>query len=340
VADDEQPVRRPTIHDVARHAGVSKSLVSLVLQDSPKVSEASRQSVLDAVAALSYQPNGLARGLVGRRSGIIGVVASDLHNPFFVDLLDGVLESADEAGLRTLLGTGRRQPERERELFESLVGLPVDGVLLLSPMIDVAALERLSRRTPMVVTGRSDITVSSIATVADDDVAGAVLAVEHLTVLGHRRIAHITGGDAPGAPERVRGFRHAMTVAGLKQSMRIVPGEFTDEGGYQAMRRLLAEGTRPSAVFAANDYAALGALNAIEEAGLNVPEDISLMGYDNSSVAALRHISLTSVDQPRVEMGRLAVQVLNERMGGAVQSADHIVLAPKLVVRATTAPAS
>jgi DNA-binding LacI/PurR family transcriptional regulator len=338
VATNGEPRRRPTIHDVARHAGVSKSLVSLVLQGSPKVSEARRQSVLDAMAALDYQPNRLAQGLVARHSGIIGVIASDLHNPFFADILDAVLELTDAAGLRTLLGSGRRQPDQEHELVESLVALPVEGVLLLSPVIDSAALERLSRRTPMVVTGRSDMTVASIDTVTDDNVTGARLAVEHLTALGHRRIAHITGGDAPAAPERERGFRQAMTAAGLERHMKIVPGDTTDEGGYRAMRHLLNARSRPTAVFAANDYAALGALDAIEAAGLHVSGDISLVGYDNSSIGAFRHISLTSVDQPHTEMGRLAARVLLERINGRSGPPRHVVLTPRLVTRTTTGP--
>jgi DNA-binding LacI/PurR family transcriptional regulator len=338
VAIDGQPRRRPTIHDVARHAGVSKSLVSLVLQGSPKVSEARRQSVLDAMAALDYQPNRLAQGLVARRSGIVGVIASDLHNPFFAALLDAVLQLMDGAGLRTLLGTGRRLPERERELVESLVALPVDGVLLLSPVIDSAELKRLSRRTPMVITGRSDMTAASIDTVVDDNVTGAGLVVKHLTSLGHRRIAHITGGDSPAAPERARGFRQAMTSAGLKRYMKIVPGDATDQAGYRAMRQVLASRSRPTAVFAANDYAALGALDAIEEAGLSVPDDISLVGYDNSSIGAFRRISLTSVDQPHTEMGRLAARVLCERINGSAGPPGHVVLMPRLITRATTAP--
>jgi DNA-binding LacI/PurR family transcriptional regulator len=134
------------------------------------------------------------------------------------------------------------------------------------------------------------------------------------------------------------GFRHAMTAAGLAGSMMIVPGEFTEEAGYHAMRRLLAAPARPTAVFAANDYAALGALNAIDEAGLTVPGDVSLVGYDNSSIAAFRHISLTSVDQPRGEMGRLAADALKDRIRASSRPALHVVLTPQLVPRGSTAP--
>jgi DNA-binding LacI/PurR family transcriptional regulator len=338
VAVNHEPRRRATINDVARHAGVSKSLVSLVLQGSPRVGEASRQAILDAMATLSYQPNRLARGLVARQSGIVGVIASDLHNPFVADVLDAVLELMDKAGRQVLLGTGRRRPDHERELLESLVGVPVDGVLLLSPEIGVADLERVSGQVPLVVTGRSDVAGSAIDTVVNDNVTGAVLAVEHLTGLGHRRIAHITGGAGPAAPERERGFHQAMVAADLERYMLIAPGDFTDDGGYAAMRTILAGDARPTAVFAANDYAALGALNAIEETGLRVPGDVSLVGYDNSSIAASRHISLTSIDQPHAEMGRLAAQALGERVSGLAGPARHEVLTPRLVPRGTTGP--
>jgi DNA-binding LacI/PurR family transcriptional regulator len=317
---------------------MSKSLVSLVLRGSPKVSAASRQAVLEAVDALGYRPNRLAQGLVARRSGLVGVIASDLHNPFFTDLLDGVLESMETVGLQTLLSTGRRRPDAERELLASLVGLPVDGVLLLSPVVAAAELVRISRTTPTVVTGRPDIDADTLGTVVNDDAAGAHSVVEHLVALGHRHIAHITGGVGPAAAARSAGFRHAMAAAGLAGSMTVVPGDFTEEGGYQAMRRLLAAPARATAVFAANDYAALGALNAIDEAGLAVPGDVSLVGYDNSSIAAFRRISLTSVDQPRGEMGRLAADALKDRIRGSSGPARHIVLTPRLVPRASTAP--
>lgn len=268
------------------------------------------------------------------------MIASDLHNPFFADLLDAV-QVTDEVGIRTLLGTGRRRPEQERQLVESLIGHPVDGLLLLSPLIDAADLRDLSRRSPIVVTGRSDITSHTVDTVVNNDAAGAALAVEHLISLGHRRITHITGGNAPAAAERERGFRDAMTAAGLSEYMRLVPGGVTDEDGYDAMTRLIAAGGLPTAVFAVNDFAALGALNAIEEDGMSVPEDVSLVGYDNSSIAAFRHVSLTSIDQPHAELGRLAVRTLYERVTAEnVLPAEHIVLTPRFVARATTAAPS
>lgn len=334
----DQDRQRATINDVARHAGVSKSLVSLVLQGSPKVGDASRRAIREAMAALDYQPNRLARGLVARRSGIVGVIVSDLHNPFVADVLDAVLELMDNAGRQVLLGTGRRQGEQEEQLFDSLTGVPVDGILLLSPQAAAQRLEDLSRRVPVVVTGRSDVAKSTIDTVIADNVVGATLAVEHLAALGHRRIAHITGGDGPASPERERGFRQAMAAAGLREEMSVTPGDFTDDGGYQAMRRILAVSDRPTAVFAANDYAALGALNAVEESGLRVPGDVSLVGYDNSSIAASRHISLTSIDQPHTDMGEQAARTLNERIDGVGGAPRHVVLTPTLISRNTTAP--
>lgn len=332
-----QSHRRPTIHDVAREAGVSKSLVSLVLRGSPKVSDPSRRAVLRAVNALDYQPNAFARGLVERRTRTVGVVASDLHNPFFVELIDGILEAAGEFGYRVLLGTGRRREDEEEEVFESLLGLPADGVILLSPLIPLHVMEGRASGAPVVVTGRPDANVADVVSIVDDDVAGAVLAVGHLVALGHRRIAHLSGGDGPGAAERRRGYEDAMARAGLSAFVQVAPGEFTDEGGYQAARLLLEAAPFPTAIFAANDFAAVGALTALVEAGLQVPRDVSLVGYDDTHLAALRHVSLTSIDQPQVEMGRLAVRALHESLTTGLLR-RHIVLSPTLVVRGSTAP--
>lgn len=333
----ERP-HRPTIHDVARHAGVSKSLVSLVLRGAPNVSDTRRQAVLAAMDALGYRANSLARGLVEQRTRIIGVMASDLHNPFFVELIAGILEEADALGYRTLLGTGRRAQVGEEAVIESLLGLPVDGVILLSPVVDLESLAVASRSAPTVVTGRADIAADAIDTVVVDDVAGAILAVEHLASLGHHHIAHVTGGDARGAAERRRGYERAMVNLGLSRFVQVVPGRFTDEAGYRAAHLALGNEPRPTAIFAANDLAALGALAAIEEAGLAVPQDISLVGYDNTQLSGLQHISLTSIDQLGFEMGRLAVNALDERVSQGRLESRRDVLKPRLVQRRTTAP--
>src|SRR5205814_770009 len=194
-----------------------------------------------------------------------------------------------------------------------------------------------SREVPIVLVGR-EARGSSVDSVTNDDHAGAEVAVEHCVSLGHRRIAHIDGGHGAGAPDRRHGYEEAMTRLGLAEMISVVSGNFTEDGGHSGCLLLLKESPPPTAIFAANDLAAIGALNAIEESGLKVPDDVSLVGYDNTSLAALRHISLTTIHQPRLEMGQLALSTLLERVDDGRGQPRRVVLSPSLVVRASTAP--
>jgi DNA-binding LacI/PurR family transcriptional regulator len=327
--------RKPTIATVAERAGVSKSLVSLVMRGGPHVSDARRKKVLDAAAELGYRPNLAARSLVERRTHTIGVLVNDLHNPFHAEVIDGLHEATHDGGLVMLLGTGRRAPEMEAEVVESFLAQDVDGLVLLSPDLPQRALADAARQVPTVVVGRADLRAPRCDVVVNDDEAGGALPVDHLVELGHKRIAHIAGVGAGGPPRRA-GFEAAMKRHKLKPI--VVEGDFTDEGGYEGARALLESKQRPTAIFACNDLAALGALTAIEEAGLSVPGDISLAGYDNTYLARVRHISLTSVDQPRTEMGRLAVQAITERRERPDAAARVRQVAPHLVARSSTAP--
>jgi DNA-binding LacI/PurR family transcriptional regulator len=328
---------RATILDVAERAKVSKSLVSLVMRDAPNVSEKRRAAVLRAAAELGYTPNELARSLVQGRTHTIGVLLSDLHNPFFAETVDGVEEESGSFRYRTLLSTGHRDPEREIRAIRHLLERQVDGIVLLSPRISNSDIRDAATNVSTVMVGRRtrDAYVDSIVS---DDFAGAVLVVEHLYELGHRRIAHISGGNGAGAGSRRRGYERAMRRLGLEHYLFTAPGEYTDEGGYRGARRLLNEKGTPTAIFAANDLAAMGALAAIRDAGLAVPGDVSVVGYDNTNLAQLSSISLSSVDQPRREMGMLAVRLLLERIELKRTDPRHEVLKPTLIPRSTSSP--
>jgi DNA-binding LacI/PurR family transcriptional regulator len=322
---------------VAERASVSKSLVSLVMRGSSSVSEGRREAVLKAARELGYRPNELARGLVQRRTHTIGVLLSDLHNPFFAEAVDGIKDGVRTLGYGTLLGTGNRNPEREVEAIRTLLERQTDGIVLLSPRISTDYLNEVASSTPTVLVGRR-ARERALDCVVNDDLAGAAMAVEHLAGLGHRRIAHVSGGNGAGAADRLRGYERTMSRLGLGRHVFVAPGEYTEEGGYRGTRRLLGEKERPTAVFAANDLAALGALTAFEEAGLSVPEDVSIVGYDNTYLAALGSISLTSIDQPRHEMGILAARLLLERIESGRAEPRLEVLKPRLVSRSTSAP--
>jgi DNA-binding LacI/PurR family transcriptional regulator len=327
---------RPTIIDVAAAAGVSKSLVSLVMRGASSVSAEKRQLVLKVAAELGYRPNGAARSLVQQRSQVLGVVLSDLHNPFFAEVIDGVQSQAGIQGYRTIMSVVDNRALGERRALDTLLELRVDGLILASPMLDVHTISAAAAEVPVVLVARRS-RMTSIDSVANDDHSGARLVVEHLAELGHERIAHIDGGGGAGALERSKGYLKAMERCGLGRYARVVPGAYSDEGGRQGVAALFSGGEAPTALFVANDLAALGALSALAIRGLRVPDDVSVVGYDNTALAAVSQINLTTVDQPRPDMGRTAVTLLLERFNGRGDTARHVVMPPRLVVRGTTA---
>jgi len=329
----------PTIFDVARKARVSKSLVSMVIRDEDGVSPKAREAVLQAVEELNYRPNVIARSLVQRRTRILGVMISDLSNPFFGEVVSGIQLQANELGYRVLFNTGDRVPRLEETAIESLLELRADGLILAAPQVDHQIIERACRAVAVVVLNR-DTSATCSDSVTNDNIAGASLAVEHCASLGHTRIAHIDGGSGAGADVRREGYLLAMQRLGLAQYILTAEGAFTENGGYRAALELLKQSPLPSAIFAANDISAIGALKALEEAGLHTPADVSVVGYDNTSLAALPQISLTSVQQFGADIGRLGVECIVERIEGRRSTPRHEVVAPTLVVRSSTGPPS
>lgn len=333
----EDVVKQPTILDVAERAGVSKSLVSLVMREPERVSEASRVAVLAAAEELGYRPNAVARSLVQRRTNVIGVVLSDLHNPFFADVADGIEEAAFQRGYRAMLSSGFLDAKRERGAIETMLDLRVDGLILLGSMMKVTKVEKVGASLPVTVLGRHTRS-KTLDSVGVDDSVGAQEAVAHLVELGHSRIAHIHAGNAAGSPRRRSGYEKAMKRHGLSDHIRSVKGAFTEAGGAVAMAEILDSGDIPTAVFAPNDFAALGAMEMIDSAGLDIPGDVSLVGYDDLALAGLPRIGLTTIGQPRPDLGREAVHLVLERLDDGRSSARHIVVPPTLVVRSTTGP--
>jgi DNA-binding LacI/PurR family transcriptional regulator len=330
--------KRITIEDVAREAGVSRSLVSLVMRGSPKVSDARRSRVLEAAARLSYRPNAMARGLASRRTRTIGILLNELHNPFYAEIMDGIEEAAAKHAYRVLIGTAGRLPNGEQAALDAFLELRADGVVLVGPRLPARAIVQVAETTPVVVVARS-MRSQLVDSITNDELVGARLVLAHLTDLNHDLIAHVDGGRGAGASARRAGYERGMRELGLGRHIRVVPGDYTATAGVRAAVRLLDSGRLPTAVFAANDFVAAGLIDRLEESGLTVPDDLSVVGCDNTYLAALHHMSLTTLDQPRPDMGIGAVELLVERIEHGRSTPVHARVTPSLVVRQTTAPA-
>ncbi|WP_328850155.1 LacI family transcriptional regulator [Micromonospora globbae] len=340
---DEAPSRRITIVDVARHAQVSTTAVSKVLRNAYGVSPKMQAKVRQAISELGYRPNASARGLRGR-TYTIGVMLPDIRNPFFAEVLDGLTGRIAGTEYQVLLGPGCNGEDAEARVIHAMIDRGMDGLILIAPISARAHLERVAALVPTVVVGRHGHS-HTYDTVADDDLTGAALVVNHLADLGHRRIAHIEHHEStpdclaemPNAI-RAEGYRRAMRARGLADGIDIASTTYTQEGGYLGAKQLLARPVRPTAIFAGADIVAMGALDAIAEAGLSVPTDISIAGYDNTTFAAFRPISLTSVDQAGHEIGANAARLLLDRIADRSRPTAQVKLSPTLVVRRTTAP--
>jgi DNA-binding LacI/PurR family transcriptional regulator len=327
------------LEDVARAAGVSRALVSLVMRESPRVSQESRRRVLAAASKLGYRPNLMARNLAARRTMTIGVLLNDLHNPWFAEVTDGIHDVVERRGYQLILASGQRSPQLESRALDTFLASRVDGIIVAGCRVPAARLDAVASEVALVSVGRA-LPRTHAGSVTTDDAHGARLAVEHLVALGHRHIAHIDGGKGAGAAPRRRGYLDTMRQLGLTEEANVVSADFTEEAGAAGAARLLREGTTlPSAIFTANDLSAVGAIDAIERAGLVVPDAISVVGFDNTALAALDHIGLTTIDQPRREMGAVAAEMVIDAINDRA-ALRHVSMTPSLVVRRTTAPSA
>ena len=231
--------RPPTMEDVARRAGVSRALVSLVMRDSPKVSTERRTAVLAAAADLGYRPNILARNLASHRTRTVGIMVNDLHNPYFADVIEGIEQVGSHRGYRTIINSGWRRDEGEEAAIETLLEFRTDGLVLAGPRLDERHIIGAANDVPVVAVGRA-VDHPSVDTVNNDERVGARLVVEHLVGLGHERIVHVDGGGGAGAAARRMGYERAMRDFGLDRHIRVFPGDFTEASGVQAASAILA----------------------------------------------------------------------------------------------------
>jgi DNA-binding LacI/PurR family transcriptional regulator len=329
--------KRPTLAHVAARAGVSVALVSIVMRGAYGASATTRERVLKAAEEIGYRPDTRARVLRSNRSRLLGVQFG-LRHPFHTDLVEGIYAAAEPAGYQVALSAvaGTRG---ERQAVEALLADRCEALVLLGPEVPAARLAHLATQVPVVSVARrlrpAPPAVDVVRT-ADDE--GARQAVDHLVALGHRAIAHIDGGRAPGAADRRRGYRTAMHRHGLDDHVRVLTGGLSEDDGARAARTLLAEKTRPSSVLAFNDRCATGVLDTFLRAGVSVPGEISVVGFDDTSLSRLAHVDLTTVAQDVPRLAELAVGRAIARLDGEAVAEGESVVPPHLVVRGTTAP--
>jgi LacI family transcriptional regulator len=295
-----------------------------------------------AIQELGYRPSAAARGMRGQ-TYTIGVMLPEIRNPFFADILDGVTEQLNGTDYQFFMAQCCNDEAGEARVMDSMIDRSMDGVILIAPVSSRKRLQAVARTVPTVLVGRHGHS-SDYDSVTDDDFAGAGLVVAHLAELGHRHIAHIEHlekdpvrlVEMPNA-QRADGYRHAMNAHGLADGIDVISTTYTQQGGYLGTQQLLARARRPTAIFAGADIVAMGVLDALSEAGLSAPDDISLAGYDNTMFAAFGPISLTTVDQAGHQMGVNAARLLLDRIADRTRPTVQVKLSPTLVTRRTTA---
>jgi len=327
------------INDIARETGVSIATVSRVLNGRPDVASATRSKVLAYIRQRDYVSNRIARASAQDRTGLVGVMAPKITGGYFSEILAGVAEALDERELRPIICATRHEREREDTLIGRFAGGAADALILIRPAAPPAKLAALyHQRYPFVVVDPTHSVEDPIPVVASANRAGALRATEHLLGLGHRRIGVITGRPGEVATrDRLEGYTYALTKRGIPSDPGLVRvDDFEFAGGYRAAIDLLALPDRPTAIFAFNDAMAAGVIRAAREKGLTLPEDLSIVGFDDAETAAYATPALTSVRQPLQDMGRVAVEMLDRLIAQRQLDATRIELSTRLIERSST----
>jgi LacI family transcriptional regulator, galactose operon repressor len=327
-----------TIADVARHAQVSKTTVSHVVSGKRPVSATTRDHVERSIDALGYRPDGLARSLRTRRTHMVALILPDITNPYYPALARGLESGIEPDGYRAFICSSDGDADRERAYLREVCDRGVDGIVLDSFHLTVDDLQLATGgRLPLVWIGGAPMEHPGVDSVRSDDEAGAFAATEHLVQRGHRRIAMVDGPLGSGVARR-DGYRRALADAGLPAHPEPPPRtDWTRTGGRRAVAELLALAPRPTAIFCSNDLTAIGALDAARDAGLAVPDDLAIVGFDDIEAAELVTPALTTVVNPAVDIGRAAAGILAERMTGRHDGPARTMTLPSpLVVRGSS----
>lgn len=332
-----------SIYDVAQRAGVSASTVSRVLNGSSAVNPETRRKVMAAIAELGYKPNPAARTLRTNRTGLVALIVPEITNPYFSIIAQGVQDAARKAGFGMILCNSGGNEADELDYMRMLPERRIDGFVItppganLNPRSDRYLEELAKEGYPVVCIGRR-VTTAGIDTITVDTSIGAREAMMHLLENGHTRIAFFGGPSAKSvATRRLEAYRKALAERGLLVDEGLIfECDLTLEGGYRLAQGLLERRDRPTAIFAVNDMVAIGALTAVVERGISVPDEMAIVGFDDIPLASIVRPALTTVTQPKYDLGRLAAEHLILRIEGSKREADIVILPTRLVVRGTT----
>lgn len=328
-----------TIKDIAEKAGVSYATVSRALNNHRDVNEDTKKKILKIAREMGYQPNAIAQGLVKKETKTIGLLIPDITNPFFPEVARGIEDAAGEAGYTIFLCNTNWDTERESNYLDVLLQKQVDGIIMAPSSENLNHLKKILDSGIKIVFISRMIKHPNSISIIIDNVSGAQMAVEHLVKKGHKKIAFIGGfQDISASSERLKGYKYALEENNLEINKAYIKnGDFKRETGHVMMHNLLNLDQKPTAVFAANDLLALGAIQAIKEEGLSVPSDIAVIGFDDIEFASLPEIQLTTVAQPKYDMGKMAFETLIKQLKGEGDNiGKKILLEPRLIIRGTT----
>ena len=324
---------RVTIREVAEDAGVSVAAVSKVLRDAYGVSDALRAKVRASMDKLGYRPLAAARGMRGQ-TYTLGLVLPDIRNPFFADIMVGVNNALERTQYRAMIGISQSNPAGEMAIVEAMIDRQMDGIVLIGSTEDRANLDAIAAKKPLVTIGHHDPEVGEFDTVNNNDQQGGLLAVRHLVAAGYAKIAMISlrSGTSTILSERELGYRRGMVEAGLGNQTSVLQIPQTLREVQIAARRLLQGPNRPDAIFCWTDFIALEVISVATELGLSIPDDLGIVGYDNTMYCDFAQNSLSSIDQSGELLGLQATRLLIERIKGRAE-AEHFVVPPRLVTR-------
>lgn len=329
---------RPTIYDIAKRAGVSTATVSKVFNNSGRISEKTRKKVIEIGQELNYQPSVLASALTGKKTFTIGLLIPDVVNPFFAELARSVEDRAHELGFNLVICNTDNHMSKEIKYVQLLRQKSVDGIIVATGVRNDEFLKELiEQHVPIALIAR-EMSVLAASTVLVDDFAGGYTATSHLIELGHRDIAIIAENiSVSSSKERVRGYRHALEENGLLfDDQLVVLSEFSVETGRKVSREILSEARRPTAIFACNDLLAIGAMQAAKELNIKIPDELSIVGFDNTILATITDPPMTTIAQPIQAMGRQVVDLITQEINEEHEVKQRVVLLPELIVRQST----